>query len=359
LPTIAHIKIPYLPLSETFIYERLKHIRRYRGIVITDRELQNLETFPYPEIYHWSKIDDLGRFLLQHKVNAIHAHFGTGGVRILPVREQTGLPLLTSFHGVDISARPLNNPDYREQLPRLFNRSTICAAVSRYMKQKLITLGCPAEKIQVIKSGIDLKKFPYRPPKSLTGPITLLSIGRLKEKKGMHLLIPAFARILRYYPRARLLIGGEGGQKNRLIKMIKTLGLNNSIVFLGRLSHEEVRSYLARATIFVLACTTAADGDQEGIPNVLMEAMAAGVPVVSADHAGIKELVEPGRTGLLAREGDVEDLARQITWMLANPHLWPAMTAAARKKVELEHDIIKQVAKLEKAYDLLTGTRPK
>ncbi|MDA8234022.1 MAG: glycosyltransferase [Clostridia bacterium] len=364
MSTIAHVKIPYLPLSETFIYQRLINLRRYRGLVITDRELQNLDIYPYPKIYHLSEIHNLGDFLLSQGVTAIHAHFGTGGIRVLAAQRKTGLPLLTSFHGVDVSSRPRQNPEYRLQLPQLFTQSTLCAAVSDYMKIQLINLGCPREKIVVIKSGIDLSKFPYSPPRlPCNGSLTLLSIGRLKEKKGMHLLIPAFARLSHLYPKARLLIGGEGGQKKKLMRLVNDLGLAQSVFFLGPLSHQEVRVQLAQATIFVLACTTASDGDQEGIPNVLMEAMASGLPVVAADHTGISELVSQGKTGLLAREGNIQDLAYKMSLLLANTHLWPAMTAAARRKVEQEHDIVKQAAKLEVAYDFLlsanhSGTLP-
>ncbi|TGU99099.1 colanic acid biosynthesis glycosyltransferase WcaL, partial [Mesorhizobium sp. M00.F.Ca.ET.186.01.1.1] len=245
----------------------------------------------------------LSGWMKRKKIKCLHARFGPAGLELLPYARKAGLPLITSFHGFDATKRVRENPGYRRSLKRLFKKGKAFTVVSNHMKKRLIRLGCPGDKITLIRSGIDLRKFPMLPPQPVqNGEYRLLSVGRLTEKKGMDTLIKAFVQVHEKHPRAKLIIVGDGDEKKKLRRMIKKYKLGKQVVLKGALPHQDVQRELARCHLFVIACKTARNGDQEGIPNVLMEAMASGRPVVSTYHSGIPELIEHGESGYLVPE---------------------------------------------------------
>lgn len=342
----------YLPHSETFIYEQLIHMKRYKPYVLCRSKLPSMKDFPYPHVYRMKDIPNLSRQLQRLKAKCIYARFGTGGVRMLPLKAKTKLPLLTSFHGSDVSRQLQIKPYYRRYLPLLFKQGDAFTVVCEYMRNKLIHLGCSSEKIHIIKSGIDLHKFPYLPPsKPPLDEVRILSVGRLTEKKGMLDLIRAFQLVLSIIPDAKLVIVGEGEDRDKIEKLIQQLGLGSHIQLKGRLPHSQVQEEMARCDLLVMASRTASDGNEEGIPNVVMEAMATGRVVIATEHAGIPELVDHHQTGFLVRQGDPDALAGMIVYVLKHVEDWQPIVAHARKKVEQEHDVVKQSEKLEKRLD--------
>ncbi|RXT06401.1 glycosyltransferase [Ammoniphilus sp. CFH 90114] len=346
---VAFVKTTYLNPTETFIYERIKNIRRFKGYFLTDK-IKNRKKFPYPRIYKMRKIRNIPRFMKQKRTAVIQAFFGPSAIRILPYKRKTSIPLVSSFHGKDVSAR-LRERGYKRKLRSVFRHSSRVLVVSREMKRKLIRLQCPKRKIRVIKTGIDLKKFPFklrRPPRK--NNITFLSIGRLVPKKGMDILVQAFARVHRKYPKTRLIIVGDGSMRSKLRRMIRKRGLKSCVTLKGKLSHKEVRKELKKAHVFVLASRTARNGDKEGIPNSLVEAMASGLPAISTNHSGIPELIKDGKTGFLAKQGSIRSLTKQMIRMIKQKKKWRKLTRSARAFIEKEHNIKKQVRKLERIY---------
>jgi len=340
----------YLPKSETFIYQQLIGHSRVQPIVLT-RKKMNLDQFPYSPVYRRRTLKGLAPWLRRKRIRCLHARFGTAGVELLPIARKTGIPLITSFHGFDATKRVKTDRHYRRQLRRLFRHGQAFTVVSNDMKRKLIKLGCPARKITLIRSGIQLRKFPFLPPQPVQNQaFRLLSVGRLTEKKGMDTLIKAFRHVVRTYPQTTLTIVGEGEERSRLRRLVKTYGLKHAITLTGALPHQQVQQEMSRCHLFVIACQTAKDGNQEGIPNVLMEAMATGRPVVSTYHAGIPELIRHGVHGYLAPERSPRHLARTILRALEEQERWSELTARARQKVEEQHDIVKQREKLEQLY---------
>lgn len=341
----------FLPKSETFIYEQLLGHQHVKPIVLTRRKPINRKQFPYHPIHVRRRLDGLSRWLKKKKIACLHARFGPAGLELLPYAKRSHLPLLTSFHGFDATKRVKMNENYRKSLKRLFRRGKAFTVVSNHMKRRLVRLGCPAKKITLIRSGIDLRKFPFLSPQPIGNKgFRLLSIGRLTEKKGMDTLIRAFSQVHSTYPQAILTIVGEGEERSKLTRIIKKYGLQKHVRLKGALPHARVQKELSKCHLFVIACKTAKDGNQEGIPNVLMEAMATGRPVISTYHAGIPELVENKKTGYLVPQRAPSKLASMLKHVLANRDDWPEITRGARKKVEKNHDISRQRARLEELY---------
>jgi colanic acid/amylovoran biosynthesis glycosyltransferase len=341
----------FLPKSETFIYEQLLGHQHVKPVVLTRRRPCNRKQFPYSPVYVRRRFKGLAGWLKKKKITCLHARFGPAGLELLPHARKAKLPLITSFHGYDATKRVRENRRYRRALKRLFRQGEAFTVVSEHMKRRLIRLGCPGKKITLIRSGIDLRKFPMQPPQPvIDGAFRLLSVGRLTEKKGMDTLIKAFARIRPHFPRATLTIIGDGEEKRKLRRLIRRHRLQQHVTLRGAQPHQEVGRELAKCHVFVIACKTAKNGNQEGIPNVLMEAMAAGRPVISTYHAGIPELVDHGKTGFLVPERSVSQLARMMVRVLCERDRWPDVVIQAREKVENHHDIEKQRAKLEELY---------
>ncbi len=341
----------FLPKSETFIYQQLVGHRRVKPMVLTRQKPMNLGQFPFSPIYVRRSLNGLIPWLKRKKVKCLHARFGTAGVELLPIARKAKIPLIVSFHGFDATKLVKQSKAYRQKLKRLFRHAAAVTVVSNHMKRRLMKLGCPEHKIILIRSGINLSKFPYHPPASVKdNAFRILSVGRLTEKKGMDILIKAFQKLHKKHPQVTLTIVGEGEERQRLWRLVKKYRLKKQIHFTGALPHQKVREHMEKSHMFVIACRTAKDGNQEGIPNVLMEAMATGRPVVSTYHAGIPELIQHEKSGFLVPECSVKKLANMLEYVMSEYERWPLITAQARVRVEQRHDIEKQRQILEELY---------
>lgn len=341
----------FLPKSETFIYQQLVGHRQVKLLVLTRHKPVNLSQFPFRPIYVRKSMNGLVPWLQKKKVKCLHARFGTAGVELLPVSRKANIPLIVSFHGFDATKQVKQSRVYRQKLKRLFRQAKAVTVVSSHMKRRLMRLGCPEHKITLIRSGINLGKFPYQAPAPVkNNAFRILSVGRLTEKKGMDILIKSFHRLHEKYPQATLTIVGEGEERRRLRDLVKKYSLKQQVRFTGALSQQKVREHMAKCHLFVIACKTAKDGNQEGIPNVLIEAMATGRPVVSTYHAGIPELIQHEQSGFLVPEGSVKKLANMLEYVLTEHQRWPHITAQARQRVEQRHDIENQRKILEQLY---------
>jgi glycosyltransferase involved in cell wall biosynthesis len=207
-----------------------------------------------------------------------------------------------------------------------------------------------SNRIQVIHHGSDLRRFnsSRRQPE----PGRILSVGRLVPKKGYPLLIQSLRLVERSGLEFRCEIYGGGPMREELGRMAGAAGLEPRISFHGPRPQDEIATAFARASLFALAPIVVADGDRDGIPNVLVEAMASGVPVVSTRISGIPELIEDGINGLLVAPGDAAALADAITRLLTDPRLASRLAAAGRLTVERGFDL---VANSRRVAELLVG----
>jgi colanic acid/amylovoran biosynthesis glycosyltransferase len=243
--------------------------------------------------------------------------------------------LVVAFRGHDMRALRTKPPAYRA----LFREAKLVLPVCHAFKQRLVNAGCEPHKLHVHHSGIDLSQFAYHPrARAEQEPTTILTIARLVEKKGVEYGIRAAAALKASGRAFRYAIVGDGPLRTKLQRLIDELGLSQEVVLLGWKTNAEVRRLLSEAHVLIAPSITTSAGDIEGIPNVMKEAMATGMPVIGTLHSGIPELVEDGVCGFLVPERDSEALADRLAALIDHPDLWPRMGLAGRKRIEREYD---------------------
>lgn len=282
----------------------------------------------------------------------IHSHFGPNGNKCLCLK-QISLKgkLVTTFHGYDMSKFISING--REVYNDLFLNGDLFLPISDYGKRKLVELGCDEKKIIVHRMGIDLEKFKYSERKiQPKEPLKLLTIGRLVEKKGHEYAINAIARVITNHKDIIYMIAGDGPLRNNLESLVSELGIKDYVKFLGVVEQDEILKIYRQAHIFILPSVTASDGDQEGIPVVLMEAQATGLPIISTYHSGIPEVVVDGKSGFLVPEKNVDALAERMEYLIEHPEMWSEMGKYGKEFVEARYEIRKlnqRLVKISKA----------
>ncbi|MGV2939357.1 glycosyltransferase [Mesobacillus sp. LC4] len=356
MQTVIHLNLrvdptQYIPqIREVPGYDYIHMVRQPK--YMTDLSLLNEKVHYLSEIYSPKK------FIKKNNVSLLHAHHGQLGILLLPFKEKTKLPLVTSIRGRDatLADQPVA---YLEHMKMLFEKGDQFYPVCHYLAERIKSWGCPPEKIKVLYGGVDLTKYHYRAPNVLGSGQNILSVGRLVEKKGHHVLMQAFQKIKDRFPDSTLTIIGRGELEEELLSLANQLNLGDSFRLLNHLPKEQVQQYMMNADLFCAASLEAANGDVEGIPNTLKEAMALGVPVVSTYHAGIPELITHDKEGVLVQENNVDELAAALEYMLNNRRHWTSYTSAARQKVEQYFDAEKQLLLQAKYYDDLLGGKSK
>ncbi|EEU2546668.1 colanic acid biosynthesis glycosyltransferase WcaL [Escherichia coli] len=277
------------------------------------------------------------------------AHFGPAGVTAAKLRELGVIrgKIATIFHGIDISSREVLN-HYTPEYQQLFRRGDLMLPISDLWAGRLQKMGCPREKIAVSRMGVDMTRFSPRPVKAPATPLEIISVARLTEKKGLHVAIEACRQLKEQGMAFRYRILGIGPWERRLRTLIEQYQLEDVVEMPGFKPSHEVKAMLDDADVFLLPSVTGADGDMEGIPVALMEAMAVGIPVVSTLHSGIPELVEADKSGWLVPENDARALAQRLAAFsqLDTDELAPVVKRAREK---VEHDFNQQVINRELA----------
>lgn len=277
------------------------------------------------------------------------AHFGPAGVTAAKLCELGVIrgKIATIFHGIDISSRDVLN-HYTPEYQQLFRRGDLMLPISDLWAGRLQKMGCPREKIAVSRMGVDMTRFSPRPVKAPATPLEIISVARLTEKKGLHVAIEACRQLKEQGVAFRYRILGIGPWERRLRTLIEQYQLEDVVEMPGFKPSHEVKAILDDADVFLLPSVTGADGDMEGIPVALMEAMAVGIPVVSTLHSGIPELVEADKSGWLVPENDARALAQRLAAFsqLDTDELAPVIKRAREK---VEHDFNQQVINRELA----------
>jgi colanic acid/amylovoran biosynthesis glycosyltransferase len=284
--------------------------------------------------------------------DVVHCHFGPNGIRAAALREIGAIltrALITSFYGYDVSEFIRRRNPYS----KLFRHGELFLPLGETMRSRLIAIGCPEERILVHRLGVAPDTFPASQLRGRAGPVRIVSVSRLVEKKGIEYGIRAIARLVEAGARElQYTIVGEGPLRPALEESIRSFRLQETVLLAGWRDRAAVRQYLADADIMLAPSLTSASGDEEGTPTAILEAMASGLPVVSTFHAGIPELVEDGVSGLLVGERDFTAMATALSRLVQYPALRRSMGAAGRAFVSERHDIERLNDRLLEIYEL-------
>lgn len=287
----------------------------------------------------------------------LHAHYGSNGLRVLPLANNLDIPLIVTFHGSDATVSDLRYQKVRLGFRhyvlnkrKLIKSNALFLAVSSFIRRKLLEQGFPEEKVLVHYTGVDTKKF--QPASTESAPV-ILFVGRMEESKGAEFLIRAAAAVQKQLPEVEVALLGDGSLRAGLEQRAKqSLGRYR---FLGFRKSEEVREWMNRASLVCVPSITRPSGEEEGFGMVCAEAHAVGKPVVAFDSGGISEVVSHAETGFLAAEGDWRTMAEYLFMLLRDAQLRERFGLAGRERVLRQFDLELRTRALEEIYSRVSG----
>lgn len=371
IPTVLVWRSELLPPSETFILAQARALRRYRPVIgglryihsgldlnseervilaSGDTRRDKVRQRLYLEI---GFAPDFQERIGKHRPTLIHAHFAVDAAAALPIQKRLGIPLVVTLHGYDVTSsdvalwRTAPGKVFLRRREELFERAQLFICVSEHIRAAAVARGFPEAKLRVLPIGVDLDLFKPAPERS-RDPVVLF-VGRLVEKKGCCYLLRAMRIVNQRHPTARLLIVGDGPLFNPLSDEAR--GTMTSCIFLGTQPQSVIRDLMQRASVLAAPSVVARTGDTEGLPIVLCEAQAAGLPIAGFEGPGVNEAVVHGETALLAPDGDDSALANCISAILDDADLAARMGEAGRKRVLERYSLARQTAQLEQVYD--------
>lgn len=374
MPVAAQYIVTFLKPEMLHIYRQIRALQEFKPFVFCQKR-ENTENFPFDTVRILQKpaTHQLRRFFQKKLLNRpitmynseavrlaeeltaaraalIHIYFGHIGLHLIPFLERRSIPSIVSFHGADAGIHS-NQKNYVRANHRMFAAVDRVLVRSGSLRESVISLGCPPEKILIHRTGVPLAEIPFVqrtfPP---SGEWRFLQACRLIAKKGLETTLRAFAAFLADHPRSQLVIAGEGPLLSSLHELARDLGVANAVRFTGFLSQNALRQEMESAHVFLHPSQTSGNGDREGIPNSLLEAMASGMPVLATKHGGIPEAVEHGVSGLLTAERDYEGLAQSMHSLCDSPSAYETMCIEASRRCREAFDLRSQARLLESIY---------
>ncbi len=285
----------------------------------------------------------LRRYWHRGQVDAVLAEFGQTGAQVMRACGLAQIPLIVHFHGSDAYSRRWIDK-YLSSYREMFTIASAIVAVSRHMVEQLASLGAPRDKLFCNPCGVDTELFDGADP--LSAPPTFVAVGRFVEKKGPCLTLLAFERVFRKYSQARLVMFGDGDLLGVCRQLTRALGIEQAVSYQGVRSRLEVAVAMRQGRAFVQHSIRAAIGDAEGTPVSVLEASAAGLPVVSTRHGGIQEAVLDGETGFLVAEGDIDGMAERMIELVESPDDAAALGQRGRRHILAHYSMEKSIAAL-------------
>jgi glycosyltransferase involved in cell wall biosynthesis len=284
---------------------------------------------------------NLATALQGRNIRHMHVHFASDATSVARLASAlTGIPFSFTAHAVDIFHESVRDDDLRIKLEQAHHAVTISRFNLRYLRRRFPS---STSRLHLVRNGLDLERFPYRDPGPIGATVRIAAVGRLIEKKGFQYLLPAAAELLEQGCSLDLRIAGTGLLAEELAASIDRLGLGGHVHLLGPQTQDQVHELLHSADIFVAPCVIGADGNADGMPTVLLEAMATGVPCISTAVTGIPEVVRNGSTGVLVRPGSPRALARAINTLGSPATDRVAIARNARARIEEDFDVRRQV----------------
>ena len=373
-PVIASYCATFLKPEMLHIYRQITALQRVRPIVIAQKR-EEAERYLFQPVYvvpkppthlfrrFWFRqlrdmpwqisrieLNALLRILTKTEARLLHIYFGHIAVHLLPLIRSWANPSIVSFHGADVLV-DMNKPAYRAATKQMLDAVKGILVRSESLRRAVVDLGCNEKKIDVQSAGIPLEEFPFRERSfPQNGQWQFVQACRLIEKKGLPVTLRAFAIFLKHYPQANLTIAGEGPLLNELQALARELNIDNHVSFVGFVSQEQLRKILYASHVFLHPSETGPDGNQEGIPNSMLEAMASGLPVFATRHGGIPEAIEHGVSGMLVPEHDVDALAQTLLDAAQDRQRLVEIARTGAEVVRQKFDLRMQARRLEEIY---------
>jgi colanic acid/amylovoran biosynthesis glycosyltransferase len=376
-PVVAAYISTYLPSDMRHVFRQVVGLKLFSAAVLA-RKRQNEEAFPLHHkqitllarprtraLRRWwfgqvkkapvpltdREVRDALYAIQKHEAAVLHVYFGNIAASLLPLLRTVRHPVVVSFHGADAGV-DTEKSAYRTALAEVFELAELVLARSNSLLDRLRALGCPEEKLRLNRAGVVCAslRFVEREAPPAEGRWKFLQTCRLVEKKGLPVAMRAFAKIRESHPRAEFHIAGDGPLRGELGHLVDELGIAEAVTFHGFLDMATMGGLAAEAHFFMHPSQIAGDGNQEGVPNAMLEAMATGLPVLATRHGGIPEAVEDGVAGRLVEEGDHAGLAAAALEMMASPESYTKYSKAARAAVKGGFGLNKTIASLEGYY---------
>ncbi|MFT5465769.1 MAG: colanic acid/amylovoran biosynthesis glycosyltransferase [Verrucomicrobiales bacterium] len=384
-PLVASVCGTFLKPEMQSIYRQVTGLKRFRTIVFTEQQL-NAEQFPFEPIEVLTKLlrpKPRGNFLLRlwfkhivkkwpppfriekdvkpyypfdllprlavHKPDLIHIYYGHKAVTYKNILLKTEIPFIVSFHGVDVAH--FAKGDRNEDFEAVLDRAKLVLARSQSLLDELASLGVDREKLRLNRTPIPLDGIEAEVRSAPEdGAWRLIQACRLIPKKGILTAIEALKPVCERWPKLKYLLCGTGPQDDEIRAAAEQAGLTENVELLGWLDQDQLRAEFAKAHAFLHPSELTESSDQEGVPNSMLEAMAAGLPVIATQHGGIPEAVESGVDGLLVPEKLPRELGEAIQQLLGDADLLASLSRQARASVVEKFDARRQVAAMENCY---------
>lgn len=298
--------------------------------------------------YYLNHINVLSNFLKRKQISVVLAEYGTTGALVWEACEKSKVPLVIHFHGFDASHLSTLQ-HFRTKYEQAFKYASYVIGVSKVMCQKLIALGVPPEKLIYNIYGANDAFFEITPNYLSRN---FVSVGRFVDKKAPYFTILAFQKVKQRHPDARLIMAGSGELINTCMNLARHLALE--IEFIGSVNHEQVKMLFSESFCFVQHSIEASDGDCEGTPVAVIEAQAAGLPVVSTFHAGIPDVIVNEETGFLVEEQAVDEMAEKMSLLFADRALAQEMGQRARMRISEHFQMQKHINQINILLDKLS-----
>jgi glycosyltransferase involved in cell wall biosynthesis len=346
------------PYSETFIQAHKKYLKDqiyfYYGVKniqlegspkmvsVAQRKLLNFKRHilnkPLKQVHE----EIILHSLKQNNIDTVLAEYGSHAHFILPLIQKSGLPLIVHFHGFDASVKRVI--EKCENYKEVFKYAYKVIAVSRKMEQMLLDLGCPREKLVYNVYGPQPEFLEVVPSFSKK---QFIAIGRFTDKKAPYYTILAFKKAIKNHPDAKLIMAGDGHLLNTCKNLVKYLGIEAQVAFPGVIAPEKYRKLLSESLGFVQHSIIADNGDMEGTPLAVLEASAAGLPVISTNHAGIPDVIIHGKTGLLCQEHEVEGMGNNMIALLDEIEFAKTLGTAGKKNIQQNFSMERHISELQ------------
>jgi colanic acid/amylovoran biosynthesis glycosyltransferase len=373
-PVVASYCATFLKPEMRHIYRQITSLRRVEPLVIAQKReeaarypFDRVTVVPKPATHFarrfWFKqvrkapwqispreVKTLTRILDQARARLLHIYFGHIAAHLLPLIRAWSHPSVVSFHGADVMV-DLEKPAYRAATRDMLKAVRLVLVRSESLGRAIVEIGCAPEKIRVQRTGIPVDEIPFRErarPKD--GAWKFVQACRLIEKKGLKTSLRAFAAFAGRYPLATFTIAGEGPLRDELEILARELGIGARMNFAGFVPQTELRELFYRSHIFLHPSEQGADGNQEGVPNSMLEAMASGLPVFATEHGGIPEAIEDGKSGILVKESDRDALAHTLLDAVAYPDQLATIARNGAESVRQKFEQTAQTRKLEDYY---------